>query len=65
MGKSVEELLIFRIENDLRGLRTKRKTFADINIDMNRRLERLKNINPNMADDLESKYLKQCNFFKK
>jgi len=61
MGKSVEELLIFRIENDLRGLRTKRKTFADINIDMNRRLERLKNINRNMADELESKYLKQCN----
>jgi hypothetical protein len=65
MAMTVEELLIFRIENDLRGLRTKRKTFADINIDMNKRLNRLKNINPNMADDLESKYLKQCNFLKK
>jgi len=62
---TIEELLIFRIENDLRGLRTKRKTFADINVDMNKRLNRLKNINPNMADELESKYLKQCNFLKK
>lgn len=65
MAMTIEELLIFRIENDLRGLRTKRKTFADINVDMNKRLNRLKNINPNMADELESKYLKQCNFLKK
>lgn len=65
MAMSIEELLIFRIENDLRALRGKRKTFADINVDMNKRLNNLKRINPNMADDLESKYLKQCNFFKK
>jgi hypothetical protein len=52
----VEELLITRIENDLRGLRLKTKTFEQV--DVRPKLIRLKKTNPDMADELEQKYLR-------
>lgn len=51
-----EELLITRIENDLRGLRLKTKTFDQVEV--RPKLIRLKKTNPNMADELEQKYLR-------
>ena len=54
-----EELLITRIENGLRGLRLKTKTFEQV--DIRPKLIRLKKTNPNMADELEQKYLRLIN----
>ena len=51
-----EELLITRIENGLRGLRLKTKTFEEV--DIRPKLIRLKKTNPDMADELEQKYLR-------
>ena len=51
-----EELLITRIENGLRGLRLNTKTIEQV--DIRPKLIRLKKTNPNMADELEQKYLR-------
>ena len=59
MAMGTEELLIHRIENDLRKLRLKSKPISSI--DINNRIVRLKKLNPNMAEELENKYIKQCN----
>ena len=58
MAMGTEELLIHRIENDLRKLRLKSKPISSI--DINNRIVRLKKLNPNMAEELENKYIKQC-----
>ena len=52
---STEELLIFRIENEIRALKLKTKTLEEVSI--RERLIRLNKTNPNMADDLEKQYL--------
>jgi hypothetical protein len=57
----VEELLIQRIENDLRGLRLKTKKMDEVSEMMKTRLERLKKTNPDLAFDLESKYHRLTN----
>lgn len=54
-----EELLIFRIENELRSLRMKTKTLDEVSI--RERLVRLNKTNPNMADELETKYMEVLN----
>lgn len=56
---SSEELLIFRIENELRSLKMKTKTLDEVSI--RERLERLKRTNPNMADELETQYMHVLN----
>ena len=56
---SSEELLIFRIENELRSLKLKTKTLDEVSI--RERLERLKKTNPNMADELETQYMNVLN----
>jgi hypothetical protein len=56
---SSEELLIFRIENELRSLKMKTKTLDEVSI--RERLERLKRTNPNMADELETQYMNVLN----
>ena len=56
---SSEELLIFRIENELRSLRMKTKTLDEVSI--RERLVRLNKTNPNMADELETKYMEVLN----
>lgn len=56
---SSEELLIFRIENELRSLKLKTKTLDEVSI--RERLERLKKTNPNMADELETQYMHVLN----
>jgi hypothetical protein len=58
-----EELLITRIENDLRGLRLKTKTIDEV--DVISRLERLKKTNLEMAEELEQKYLRLITKFDK
>lgn len=62
MAMGTEELLIHRIENDLRKLRLKSKPISSI--DINNRIVRLKKLNPNMAEELENKYIKQCSINK-
>ena len=54
-----EELLIFRIQNELRSLKLKTKTLDEVSI--RERLERLKKTNPNMADELETQYMHVLN----
>jgi hypothetical protein len=54
-----EELLIFRIQNEIRSLKLKTKTLEETTI--RERLVRLNKINPNMADELESQYLQVLN----
>ena len=54
-----EELLIFRIQNELRSLKMKTKTLDEVSI--RERLERLKRTNPNMADELETQYMNVLN----
>jgi hypothetical protein len=55
MAQTSEELMIFRIQNEIRGLRMKTKTLDETSVPS--RLIRLKKLNPNMADDLENQYL--------
>jgi len=50
-----EELLIFRIQNEIRALKLKTKTPEEVSI--RERLIRLRKTNPNMADDLENQYM--------
>jgi hypothetical protein len=52
----VEELLIMRIENDLRALRLKTKSQDTVAETIKPRFVRLKKINPELAYDLENKY---------
>ena len=54
-----EELLIFRIQNEIRSLKLKTKTLEQVSI--RERLVRLKKTNPNMADDLENQYMQVLN----
>ena len=54
-----EELLIFRIQNELRSLKLKTKTLEQVSI--RERLVRLKKTNPNMAEDLENQYMNVLN----
>ena len=56
---TTEELLIQRIENNLRGLRMGTKTLEQVQTDTETRLGRLRKINPHMADDLELKFYKE------
>jgi hypothetical protein len=57
-----EELLIFRIQNEIRSLRLKTKTIDQVTI--NARLIRLRKTNPNMADELEDQYMNVLSRFK-
>ena len=54
-----EELLIFRIQNEIRSLKLKTKTIEQVTI--RERLVRLKKTNPNMAEDLENQYMSVLN----
>lgn len=54
-----EELLIFRIQNEIRSLKLKTKTLEQVTI--RERLVRLKKTNPNMAEDLENQYINVLN----
>lgn len=54
-----EELLIFRIQNEIRSLKLKTKTLEQVSI--RERLVRLKKTNPNMAEDLENQYMNVLN----
>jgi hypothetical protein len=54
-----EELLIFRIQNEIRSLKMKTKTLEQVRI--RERLVRLKKTNPNMAEDLENQYMNVLN----
>jgi len=56
---SAEELLIFRIQNEIRGLKLKTKTLEQVSI--RERLVRLKKTNPGMADELENQYMNVLN----
>jgi hypothetical protein len=59
MAKTTEELLIFRIQNEIRALKLRTKTLDEV--DVRGRLNRLKPINPGMADELETQYLQVLN----
>jgi hypothetical protein len=54
-----EELLIFRIQNEIRSLKLKTKTLEQVSI--RERLVRLKKTNPNMAEELENQYMNILN----
>lgn len=54
-----EELLIFRIQNEIRSLKMKTKTLEQVTI--RERLVRLKKTNPNMAEELENQYMNVLN----
>jgi len=54
-----EELLIFRIQNELRSLKLKTKTLEEVSV--RERLVRLRKTNPNMADDLENQFMNVLN----
>jgi hypothetical protein len=54
-----EQLLIMRLENNLRSLRLKTKTLKDVEVEFKSRLERLLKINPEMARDLEKQFQQQ------
>jgi hypothetical protein len=54
-----EELQIFRIQNEIRSLKMKTKTFDEV--DIRGRLDRLKKTNPGMADELENQYMQVLN----
>ena len=56
---STEELLIHRINNNLRSLRMGTKTLEQVQLDTETRLSRLRKTNPNMADELELQFIKQ------
>lgn len=57
--QSIEELLIQRIENNIRGLRLGTKKLDQVKEDTENRLVRLRKTNPNMADELELKFYKE------
>ena len=54
-----EELLIFRIQNEIRSLKLKTKTLEQVTI--RERLIRLAKTNPNMAEELESQFMNVLN----
>ena len=54
-----EELLIFRIQNEIRSLKLKTKTLEQVTI--RERLVRLNKTNPNMAEELENQYMNVLN----
>ena len=54
-----EELLIFRIQNEIRALKLKTKDLTEVNV--RGRLDKLKKLNPGMAEDLENQYLQVLN----
>lgn len=54
-----EELLIFRIQNEIRSLKLKTKTLEQVTI--RERLIRLAKTNPNMAEDLEIQFTNVLN----
>ena len=54
-----EELLIFRIQNEIRSLKLKTKTLEQVTI--RERLVRLNKTNPNMAEELENQYMNVVN----
>jgi len=54
-----EELLIFRIQNELRSLKLKTKTLEEVSV--RERLVRLRKTNPNMADELENQFMNVLN----
>jgi hypothetical protein len=54
-----EELIIFRIQNEIRALKLKTKTLEEVSI--REKLIRLSKTNPNMADDLETQFLNVLN----
>lgn len=56
---TTEELLIFRISNEIRSLKMKTKTLEQV--DIRGRLIRLKKTNVGMADELENQYLHVLN----
>jgi hypothetical protein len=56
---TTEELLIFRIQNEIRALKLKTKDLTQV--DVRGRLERLKKLNPGMALDLENQYMDVLN----
>ena len=56
---TTEELLIFRIQNEIRALKLKTKDLTEV--DVRGRLERLKKLNPGMALDLENQYMDVLN----
>lgn len=56
---SSEELIIFRIQNEIRALKLKTKTLEQVSI--RERLVRLRKTNPGMADDLENQYMQVLN----
>ena len=54
-----EELLIFRIQNEIRSLKLKTKTLEQVTI--RERLIRLAKTNPNMAEELETQFMNVLN----
>ena len=56
---SIEDLLIERITNNIRGLKLGTKTLDQVKGDTETRLVRLRKTNPNMADELELKFYKE------
>ena len=56
---TTEELLIFRISNEIRALKLKTKDLTEV--DVRGRLDRLKKLNPGMALDLENQYMDVLN----
>ena len=54
-----EELIIFRIQNEIRSIKMKTKTLDEV--DIRGRIERLKKINPGMADELHQQYIHVLN----
>ena len=56
---TTEDLLIQRIENNIRGLKLGTKTLDQVKEDTETRLVRLRKTNPNMADELELKFYKE------
>ena len=54
-----EELLIFRIQNEIRSLKLKTKTLEQVTI--RERLIRLAKTNPNMAEELDNQFMNVLN----
>lgn len=59
MAKTSEELQIFRIQNEIRSIKMKTKNLDEV--DIRGRLDRLKKLNPGMADELENQYMQVLN----
>lgn len=56
---TTEELLIFRIQNEIRALKLQTKSLEETQI--RERLVKLKKTNPFMAEDLENQFLAVLN----